>query len=403
MTKPQEVTYHQYSRHVSSALSPDKLDFYRCYPQYVARRFPTINPSWFVDISSGKHNNITIFTWIEDHIKKYEPTIDIDFSSSWELVWQTTITSLELQIESLTSGLSNAEYNQMLTTLHHMKGADLLYAGKTKAFIINIHNSIERHAEQGDKNFRMDLLPEVEFVGDLIVLHGFPGGAIVITYQMLVNCFDKLEAKFSWLFYVKYMSLQSAHKTFEVDKLFFAIYSILEDAYKTLGNEAVRVCKLLEPLLIGVSLQELDPRTHDHDFGNIIRSTYEEEKSYLQPYVNKIWLTSKQFLAKFGSQGIPYLIEQYGQEKLHNYPIVSIESGLEKMHQYGTSIRISEDQAVRDIASNFKREYFVAYYEKHKVLPKVVDNWRLDSRIKTLILKGKPGSIRECYKIPNEA
>lgn len=375
---------------MSSALSPDKLDFYRCYPQYVARGFPTIDPLWFVDVASGRHNNITIFSWIEDHIKKYEPIIDINFSSSWDLVWQTTITSLQLQIESLTSGLSNADYHKMLTVLHLMKESeDLLYAGKTKAFIINVHNSIERHSEQGSRTFRIDLLPEVEFIGDLIVLHAFPGGPIVITYQMLVNCLDKLEAKFSWLFYVKYMSLQSAHKPFEVDKLFFAIYSILEEAYKTLGNEAIRVCKLLEPLLIGVSLQELDPRTHDHDFGNIIKSTYKEERPYLQPYVDKIWLTSKHFLNKFGTQGIPYLIEQYGQEKLHNYPIVSIESGLEKMHQYGTSIRISEDQAIRDIAANFKREYFVAYYEKHKVLPKVVDNWRLDSRIKSLILKGK--------------
>jgi len=147
MTQAQESTYHQYSRHVSSALSPDKLEFYRCYPQYVKRRFPTINPTWFVDVTSGQYNNVTIFSWVEDHIRRYEPVIDVDFSTSWDLVWQTTITSLNLQIESLTSGLSNADYHQMLEVLQSMgKSEDLLYAGKTKAFIIKIHNAIERHS-----------------------------------------------------------------------------------------------------------------------------------------------------------------------------------------------------------------------------------------------------------------
>lgn len=178
---------------------------------------------------------------------------------------------------------------------------------------------------------------------------------------------------------------------------------MLEDAYKSIGNEAIRICKLLEPLLIGASLQSLDHETHDQEFRDIVRMTHIQDRPYLQPYIEAIWKISKDFLLKFGPEGIPYLVEQYEQEKLHNYPIVSIEAGLQKMHKYGTSIRISEDQAVRDIAANFKREYFVAYYEKHKVLPKIIYNWRFDKRIKVLIKKGKPGSIRECYKIPNEA
>lgn len=88
-------------------------------------------------------------------------------------------------------------------------------------------------------------------------------------------------------------------------------------------------------MLIGTLLQALDPKTHDHDFGNIIRNTHMEDKPYLQPYIDIIWKISKEFLSKFGPEGIPYLVEQYGQEKLHNYPNVSIKAGLQKMHQYG--------------------------------------------------------------------
>lgn len=209
MTGQSNSTYHQYSRHVSNALSPDKLEFYRSYPHYISRRFPQINATWFVDVTSEIHNGVTIFPWIEEHIRSNEPLIDPSFSSMWKIIWETAITSLRLQIKSLTIGLKNAEYDTMLDVLDQMeKSEELLYAGKTKSMIINIHESLERESETGSKSIRIDLLPDVEFVGDLVVLHKFPGGPIVITYQMFVNCLDKLEARFSWLFYVKYTSLQ---------------------------------------------------------------------------------------------------------------------------------------------------------------------------------------------------
>lgn len=221
MTTRQPTTYHQCSKHVNNALSPDKLEFYRSYPHYIGRRFPQIDPSWFVDVTSGIHNNVTIFPWIEEYIRGNEPIIDPTFSTLWIVIWETTITSLKLQIETLTSGLQNADYDEMLNILMRMKESEeLLYAGKTKSMIINIHNSIERESETGSKSFQINLLPDVEFIGDLIVLHRFPGEPIVVTYQMFVNCLDKLEAKFSWLFYIKYTSLQPAHSKYNLEELF---------------------------------------------------------------------------------------------------------------------------------------------------------------------------------------
>ncbi|APG78705.1 RNA-dependent RNA polymerase [Hubei rhabdo-like virus 6] len=400
----QKRTYHQYSRHVTNALAPDKIEFYRNHPKYIKKRFPTLSPSWFIDLRSGIHNKVTIFPWIEAYIRAHEPVIDRLFSDAWKKIWMTVGSSLELQMCSLTNGLSNQSFDMYTNILNQLSvSEDLQLAAKTKAFIINLHREIEVESEKGAHGFVLPSLPNIEFIGDLIVLHEFPGGPIIITYQMLVNCMDKLEARFSWLFYILYRNIHPSQDKFNTLALFNNIYHILEDAYLKAGNESIRIFKLLEPLLVGISLQHLDPETHDHDFGELIRVSIKDDYPQLQIYIESVWRIGHDYLNKVGPQGIPYLIEQYGQEKLHNYPIVSISGGLHKMHKYGTSIRISADQAIRDIASNFKREYFVAYYEKHKVLPKVIDNWRLHPKIRHLINRGKPGSIRECYRIPNEA
>lgn len=111
----------------------------------------------------------------------------------------------------------------------------------------------------------------------------------------------------------------------------------------------------------------------------------------------------RECLRQKGEQGIPFLIEQFGQEKPHFHPLVSIEGGLRKMFKHGTSLRTTGYDDAVDLASNFKREYFVAYFAKHEVLPKTNEYYGVDDPIALLIKKGKPGSIRECYKLPNKS
>lgn len=168
-------------------------------------------------------------------------------------------------------------------------------------------------------------------------------------------------------------------------------------------QEAIRVFKVLEPLLVGSVLKILDPESNDHDFRDNIVAGLEEKNPRLTQYTVKICEMADQYLEAHGRAGIPFLLEQFGQEKIHFYPIVSVEGGMHKMFKYGTQDRPSKDQAMRDLAANFKREYFVAYYEQNGVLPATFEEVNVDPRIKEMIKEGKPGSIRDCQKIPNEA
>lgn len=72
------------------------------------------------------------------------------------------------------------------------------------------------------------------------------------------------------------------------------------------------------------------------------------------------------------------------------------------MFEHGTSYRPTEDAAAREIANNMKREYMVAYYEYHKKLPKFQERFQVGPGIAEIIKRGRPGSIRECYNIPDE-
>lgn len=160
---------------------------------------------------------------------------------------------------------------------------------------------------------------------------------------------------------------------------------------------------MLESLLIGCILQTLPASTNDHCFLTELINACETDHPHIAPYMHKIVRIGQDYLISKGEAGIPLLIEQFGQEKLHFYPIVSIEGGLKKMYQHGTSLRITRYDDAVDLASNFKREYFVAYFEKHGVLPKPNKYYGVDTPIALILKEGKPGSIRECYKIPNKS
>lgn len=397
-------TYHQYSRHVTGALTPERLDFYRKYPLYAERRFPSCSPSWFRVVDSGFDGPINIFGWLEQYIINSRPFCAPSYNSTMSLIWDTIAESLKIQIAQLTQGLSHSDSTQLDQTIESLRtDADLTAAGMLKAHIIHVHNEIEAASCRGLPSFFIPSIPKIEFLGDLIVLHPFPGTPLILTYQMLVNVLDKIEARFSWSFYLAYIKNNPRHQRYDVPGLFHSIYNILEDAYNTHGNKAIRLCKLMEPIAVGVTLLQYPAESNDHDFLREVRLGLETKYPELLAGFDAISLRLTNFLGTHGVSGVPYVLEQMGQGKLHNYPIVKIEEGLKKMYTYGTAYRTIAPGAAQQVAINFKREFFVAYFESETELLKTYRHANVDPEIRALINKGSPGSIRECFKIPDQA
>ncbi|UVF62185.1 MAG: RNA-dependent RNA polymerase [Bat faecal associated arto-like virus 2] len=404
MSTNHRAMQHQYSRHLAGALQTDKIDFYRLYPSYVQKRFPTLRSEWFREIRNGRVGNILVLPWLEKHMKYSRHGHDDNIERVWSVMWEVIYESLSIQIKHITQGLTHADTDQSLSVLPLLyRSQELKESAQEKIFIINVHNDIIHKSEQKARSFFLDRPSDIELVGDLVVLHSFPKGPLIITYQMFVSVLDKIEARLSWLFYVLYTDNVSTRAPFKTGELFARIYTICESAYQHLGNEAARLFKSLEPMCVGSVLRLYDPATNDHSFLTEILASLLEKGEPLHGFALRIASVFKDYLEKYGKEGAPYVIEQYGQEKLHHYPITSGELGMLKMYQYGTAFRPNNDQAVRDLAADFKREYMVAYFEKHRVLPKVLTGLRLDARIAAMYKDGRPQSLRECWKIPKAA
>nr|UVF62186.1 MAG: RNA-dependent RNA polymerase [Bat faecal associated arto-like virus 4] len=403
-TNPTRAYYHQYSRHLTNALTPDRIDFYREHPEYISRRFPALKPEWFCELSSGIVRGTVVLKWLEDYLLANMKHVGVGYQEAWDKLWHIVMVSISIQSKALTSSMSQSNVDSKLIPLHHVLGnAEFKEAVRRKAHIIQFHNHLSSQAETGRRVFNHPQYPELLFDGDFVVLTSFPRSPVIITYQMLVSVLDKIEARASWLYYVLYIDNHPVYSKFKAKDLFHEIYLLLEHAYSVEGNEAIRLFKMMEPLMVSSSLRILPAESNDHNFRGQLLQALTLKAPGLRAYADKLVEIADRYLAVHGESGIPYLIEQMGQEKIHGYPIVSIEGGLKTMYEHGTSLRPITHEAASKIASSFKREYFVAYYEYHKVLPKTFEEFNVDPRIKKLIDAGKPGSIRECAKIPSAA
>lgn len=369
-------------------MTPEKLEFYAENSDLVAHRFPSIQPQWFRVFNDGFSEGICVFMWLQEYICNIFGAAPSENNTPWNTIWNAITTSLEVQIAHLTKDLKNTDLSAHSEVIKVLKSSlALKQAYHHKKRILEVHDEM---AIMEGPSIPLSSIPGITVNGDLVILMKFPSGPLVITYQMFVAILDKIEAALSWRFYVEYMDAHPMKQGQQYQRLFFDIYEVLERSYARCGNEAVRLFKLLEPLTVGMSLRLFDPVTNDHNFLTAVVSSLKERAPQLSSYLDEIVKIGTSYLQRHGEQGIPTLIEQFGQEKLHFYPIVSIEGGLKKMQEHGTAFRNVSNEAAKEIAGHFKREYFVAYYEKHKTPPSTHKICGVSKSLKKMLRTGNP-------------
>ena len=108
----------------------------------------------------------------------------------------------------------------------------------------------------------------------------------------------------------------------------------------------------------------------------------------------------EQWFEEFGESASIGIMESYGQEKLHRYPIGSTEGGHQKMYKYGTSIRLMDFKLIDETLGAFVREFTWNFFKKHHKLPKIVPSTVLDPRILSIFAKEIIPSRHHIYVIP---
>lgn len=97
---------HQYSTHLSTVLSPEKLNFYLKYPDLWKNRYPR-HPHQWSDVSTGIVRGITVFTWLQTHIETQARNCSTTPAITWPKVCSIVEKSITLQLEAPTSRLTH--------------------------------------------------------------------------------------------------------------------------------------------------------------------------------------------------------------------------------------------------------------------------------------------------------
>ena len=393
-----------YPRHLDTAQMVTKLDFYREHPDRALIDYPEIPLSAWRDVRNGFDHGENILHTIEDYIKSrsfsenYKATADLH--KSLNLAHESLTTQADVLYGEIET-FSSMRFTEMKNLVMNSKKVQTSLNPKVQ--VLNIHEELQVEAMRGDWYFTLPSLPEVSFHGDIVVMHTFKAGPLVITYPMLLGVLDRLEATFHFWLYVA--AVQNTPRYLNKDYAFIAstLHEILEDAHKELGTEASYLYKAMEAICTGCILFYMDEDDNDKDF---LERTMEEmvrKRPKVARHAFNVIRLFRMFLDKNMEDYADIIMDCYGQEKLHFFPLVNGEDGLRKMHRYAISIRPSDANVEYELRGMLMREFTIGYYSQEKTLPKIHLMATYDERLLAMWRSGKLKSAKFCRIIPLSA
>ncbi len=132
-----------FPRHVNSAISLGKIDFYRRNKDKHDKSIPWIHPDSLHDLSSGKHNNVCIGAWMISKISEASVRTKANIQDKILHVCQVSQKIISLQLRALSSGLSHFRDNNHIPRIRQLKqNPKMLKHFTEKAFILNVHHHL---------------------------------------------------------------------------------------------------------------------------------------------------------------------------------------------------------------------------------------------------------------------
>lgn len=393
-----------YARHLDTALTIDKLEFYQNHPQLWDDRYPAI-PSSFISVpKNGFIRGINLFNWIHRLVTQQGDRNIAKSTQLWNVLKRNASTSLDLQLQGMYRDFPLVQLGgfgvrkDLACAYTNLQGAF-----HRKYMISQIHYSLSSLSMRGEYPFLLPQCPQIEFYYDMVILRSFPECPVVIPYSYLLGVFDRIEAEFAYNMYVSLKATSPMTSGLEYFTLTDRVDSTLWRIHKTLGVESSRVCKLLEPICLGVCLEILDPACNDTNFMTELLEELRESKPRIYPYAMNVVSILRDYLVIHEDRGVPVVLEQYGHEKRFFYPIVNEDAGLLKMYKYGTEVRQVDRGYVNEVKGLAVIDYIVAFFNKYGHLPPIVQDPTLDLRIIQILQSGTPQSIDHCRSIPLSA
>nr|WPV62321.1 MAG: RNA-dependent RNA polymerase [Wufeng shrew peropuvirus 2] len=390
-----------YARHLDIALSYDKIEFYRTHPELWKKRYRTLPVSALREQTNGFVNGVNILQWIEGIISNLQNQVPQQTIATWDKVREAVGISLDIQSEALFSTTPGFIPNQFSQKLEEFANSTpIIHAYRKKAIALHVHKIIQDISVQNLYPAEHKGLPMITLFTDMVYFPTFDERGLIVPYTFLLSVLDKIESQFAYTVYIGLANSSDLKQGLQYADLADVVNSTLHQAHDELGTQAADVSKLMEPLCVGVCLETFNPETNSVDFLDETLESVRNEKPHAFPFVHVLATHMRAYLERHGESGIPSILEQYGHEKLHYYPIIDQEGGLIKMYRFGTAALQVNYQEAKELAGHFVRDYIISYYNKEGHLPSMIHQPDLHSRIKRIIRTGNPQSLKYCMSVP---
>lgn len=400
-SKPPPPIPFLYSRHLDSALETTKLSFYYTHPQSIPTAYPGLTQECFRPWSNGFCSGKPVLSWIYHSLLKLHQTSDWFQQAPSKRLIKIVRASIQLQLDIIPSQLKFSRLtnlNKRLAVLE--KSAEFGQACNKKTTLLVLHRQLSLGGQCLNGMFTAPAFGAWKFYRDLVILTDFPGGPLAVPFEHLLSILDKLESEFSLSLYVLSAGVSWDKEGTGFSQLTTTIYKICEEQYEKFGNLTVDLYKSLCTLAQGAILDGDSPGLADTDFLYRSLADIKTDSPEIFPAALQISGIFLDYIEAHGRLGIYHVLEQYGQEKKHYYPLVDTQGGLLKMYRVGTAHRIVDREAVAEAVGMATVTYFHSYRLHEGVLPPAYLTRTTDPALLDLYRSGVIPTFEECLKIP---
>nr|QYV43060.1 MAG: RNA-dependent RNA polymerase [Mononegavirales sp.] len=405
MVRPNSATQQSwsfdYSRHLDSPLTQNGILFYINNPEMFSITYPDLPYLALEDLQSGFFCQMPLFPTLEKYLVPLLEEMGNLSPYRLQDVINIASTSVRWQVQALMDKVpfpNDRNLEGCIQALKRDPRLQRLYS--RKAGILQLHETLVSKAREVSGVIKVNGLPGLVFQKDLVaVLHLFRA-PVIITYDMLLCVLDKVEAQFTLEILLVLLEVVPSYEAIDFSRNQRLLYKLLDDMYKALGNKSHYVLKALEGCAVGVLLRLEPPSESDHQYLEEIINSFHDNSPEVHIWGLRVIELLHQWSQEYGETGRVSILEAYGQEKLHFYPIVDDEGGQLKMYSVGTSYREVDHEGCSKIKGYLVQQLVWSIYTKSKELPQIVPSVFLHEAILDLYVSGVVPSRASIFSIP---
>lgn len=373
---------YDYPRHLDSPLTQNNILFYATTEDLFRSSYPDLPYGCLLDLQSGMIQNKALFPALETYLSPLLAKKGREAGYQFPDIANIALTSVHWQMKALMDKVPfphSRGFENLSSVL--LNNIDLRRLYFQKLGIFKLHDELTIRGQKCEGTIKIPWIKCLSLQKDLVLITHVFQSPIIVTYDMLLCVLDKIESMFTFELVITLMDSIPLYNSIGFGDKQRKLYSLLDQMYLALGNKAHYILKALEGLTVGVLLTIEPEDTADHLYLQHILQSFNDKDEGIAMWGNRIAEEIRSWATELGNRGRIVILEAYGQEKLHFFPIADDEGGQLKMYSVGTSFREVDAVGCKRIKGYLVQQLVWSIYTKSKELPPINPSLILDVKI----------------------